>query len=189
MLKDQIEQLKSQLSKAVVLSERSKATYDKLLKERDFHKMHHQRVQKEKKKLNENTERLHALQNEYEKKYEELNEKYNFTMKEKTLIKIERDKLKQETMSKKDTLPQVQNQTNMSEGKKTKFTPFTEEDPPKVGDLFNYKQTVLGKTQKGHSMPVVTVVFHPKKPIIGTGSDDMFWKIWTVNQSELIMSG
>jgi len=80
--------LKGQLSKAVILSERAKATYDKLLKERDFHKMHHQRVQKDKKKLNENIERLHALQNEYEKKYDELTEKYNFTMKEKTLIKI-----------------------------------------------------------------------------------------------------
>lgn len=63
MLKDQIEQLNDQLKKAVVLSEKAKATYDKLLKERDFHKMHHLRVQKDKKKLNENIERLRALQN------------------------------------------------------------------------------------------------------------------------------
>ena len=111
----------------MVLSERAKATYDKLLKERDFHKMHHQRVQKEKKKLNENIERLHALQNEYEKKYDELSEKYNFTMKEKTLIKIERDKLKLETQNKKEALPQVQTSSNLNETKKTKFTPFTEE--------------------------------------------------------------
>jgi hypothetical protein len=62
--------LREQLSKALILAERAKATYDKLLKERDFHKMHHERVQKEKKKLNENIERLHALQSEYEKKYE-----------------------------------------------------------------------------------------------------------------------
>lgn len=52
------------------MSERAKATYDKLLKERDFHRMHHQRVQREKKKLNENIERLNALQEEYSKKYE-----------------------------------------------------------------------------------------------------------------------
>ena len=32
--------------------------------------MHHERVQKDKKKLNENIERLHALQSEYEKKFE-----------------------------------------------------------------------------------------------------------------------
>jgi|694.fasta_scaffold117498_2 hypothetical protein len=50
--------------------------------------MHHQRVQKEKKKLNENIERLYSLQAEYEKKYKELGEKYDFTMKEKTLINI-----------------------------------------------------------------------------------------------------
>ena len=34
-------------------------------------------------------------------------------MKEKTLIKIERDKLKAETTQKKDPLPQVQTQTGM----------------------------------------------------------------------------
>jgi WD40 repeat protein len=50
-------------------------------------------------------------------------------------------------------------------------------------EMFNYKQIVLSKTQKGHTMPVCAVVFHPKKPIIGTGSDDMLWKIWTVGQS------
>lgn len=76
------------------MSDKAKATYDKLLKERDFHKMHHQRVQKDKKKLNENIARLNALQSEYNKKYDELTEKYNFAMKEKMLIKIERDKLK-----------------------------------------------------------------------------------------------
>ena len=70
------------------MSDKAKATYDKLLKERDFHKMHHQRVQRDKKKLNENIARLNALQSEYNKKYDELVEKYNFAMKEKMLIKI-----------------------------------------------------------------------------------------------------
>ncbi len=48
---------------------------------------------------------------------------------------------------------------------------------------------MLSKTQKAHPMPVCSVAFHPKKPIVGTGSDDMLWKIWTIGQSELIMSG
>ena len=52
VLKDRHEQIKQQLDSAIVMSEKAKATYDKLLKERDFHKMHHQRVQKDKKKLN-----------------------------------------------------------------------------------------------------------------------------------------
>ncbi len=69
--------------------------------------------------------------------------------------------------------------------KRTKFTPFPEDEAagPRGAEAFNYKQTVLGKTQKGHTMAVCSVVFHPKKPIIGTGSDDTMWKIWTVNQS------
>lgn len=84
--------------------------------------MHHQRVQRDKKKLNENIERLNSLQQEYQKKYEQLGQKYNFTMKEKMLIKIERDKLKAETSQKKDPLPSVQKPP--PDNKKIKFTPF-----------------------------------------------------------------
>ena len=76
------------MENAIIMSDKAKATYDKLLKERDFHKMHHQRVQKDKKKLNENIERLNALQREYSQKYDELVEKYNYAMKEKMLTKI-----------------------------------------------------------------------------------------------------
>ena len=44
-------------------------------------------------------------------------------MKEKMLIKIERDKLKLETQSKKEALPVVKDSTAVPEGpKKTKFT-------------------------------------------------------------------
>ena len=70
---------------------------------------------------------------------------------------------------------------------KTKFTPFPVETTnpfiSKPFEPFNYKQSVLSKTQKAHSMSVCSVAFHPKKSIIGTGSDDTFWKIWTINQS------
>ena len=61
MLKDRYEHLTEQLDNALIMSNKAKATYDKLLKERDFHKMHHQRVQKDKKKLLENIEKLNAL--------------------------------------------------------------------------------------------------------------------------------
>jgi hypothetical protein len=49
-------------------------------------------------------------------------------MKEKMLIKIERDKLKAETTVKKDPLPSVDTKPS-PDGKKTKFTPFPEDDP------------------------------------------------------------
>lgn len=38
-------------------------------------------------------------------------------------------------------------------------------------------------------MAVTGLALHPKKPILGTVSDDLTWKIYTVPQGELIMSG
>ena len=62
-------------------------------KERDFHKMHHHRVQQEKKKLNLDIEKLNNLHKQYELKYQELSQKYEAAMKEKMLLKLERDRL------------------------------------------------------------------------------------------------
>lgn len=56
--------------------------------------MHHQRVQQEKKRLNGDIEKLKNLHVEYETKYDELTDKYTHAMKEKMLLKLERDRLK-----------------------------------------------------------------------------------------------
>ncbi len=56
--------------------------------------MHHQRVQQEKKKLNMELEKLRNEHLDEEKKYDEMAEKYSSLMKEKMLIKLERDRLK-----------------------------------------------------------------------------------------------
>lgn len=71
-LQEQINYLTNELDKAKIVAENAKSTYDKLRKERDFHKMHHHRVQQEKKKLNHDIEKLKALHQQYEIKYEEL---------------------------------------------------------------------------------------------------------------------
>jgi sperm-associated antigen 16 protein len=56
--------------------------------------MHHQRVQQEKKKLNFDLEKLRNNHIVFEKKYDEQADKYSHLMKEKMLIKLERDRLK-----------------------------------------------------------------------------------------------
>jgi hypothetical protein len=38
-------------------------------------------------------------------------------------------------------------------------------------------------------MAVTGLAIHPKNPILATVSDDLSWKIMTVPQGELIMSG
>ena len=55
--------------------------------------MHHHRVQQEKKKLNLDIEKLKNLHKQYEVKYQELSQKYEAAMKEKMLLKLERDRL------------------------------------------------------------------------------------------------
>ena len=55
--------------------------------------MHHQRVQQEKKILNKDIEKLKTMHKMYEVKYQDLLSKYEAAMKEKTLIKLERDRL------------------------------------------------------------------------------------------------
>jgi sperm-associated antigen 16 protein len=67
---------------------------------------------------------------------------------------------------------------------KERFNPHTtEEYDPTGGHLSNQK------TFKGHLMGVTSLAYNPKKDIIATGSDDTTWKLWSVPNGDLIMSG
>ncbi|KRW99930.1 WD40-repeat-containing domain [Pseudocohnilembus persalinus] len=218
-LNQEVEYWKSEFQRAKQIADQTKATYDKLRKERDFHKMHHHRVQQEKKKQNNDIEKLKALHQQYEIKYEELSQKYAHAMKEKMLLKLERDRLssKNEALSKslqniedkmgkegenQEILKQSMTQDNKSQTmikgentkKKSKWTPLPPDDRsnPYAGlnfDAHPYKNAILSKTFKGHMMAVSELAMHPKKSIVATASDDFTWKIWTLPQGELIMSG
>jgi len=54
--------------------------------------MHYDRVQNEKKILSENIVMLKEFHEQNKERIEEINKKYEVTMKEKTLLKLERDK-------------------------------------------------------------------------------------------------
>ena len=45
------------------------------------------------------------------------------------------------------------------------------------------------KTFKGHLMGVTCLAYNQKKDILATGSDDTTWKLWTIPNGDLIMSG
>lgn len=45
------------------------------------------------------------------------------------------------------------------------------------------------KTFKGHLMGVTSLAYNPKKEILATGSDDTTWKLWSIPNGDLIMSG
>lgn len=96
--------------------------------------MHHQRVQQEKKKLNYDLEKLRNGHVVFEKRYDEMADRYSHLMKEKMLIKLERDRLKTRAQIQKEA-SQNAPVSVVSEGQaskdqlsatkqKVKFTPF-----------------------------------------------------------------
>ena len=69
--------------------------------------MHHHRVQQEKKKLAQDIEKLRTLHKQYESKYQDLSSKYEAAMKEKMLLKLERDRLLTKTEALQKNLQHV----------------------------------------------------------------------------------
>lgn len=86
--------LREQVEKMRVVASKAESTWDKFRKERDFHRMHHKRVVQEKNKLIDDLRRLRNHLRSYEPTIEELKKRHESAMKEKMMIKLERDRLK-----------------------------------------------------------------------------------------------
>merc|ERR1719235_367866 len=84
--------MRQELEKARMVAEKAKETWDKFRKERDFHRMHHRRVVQEKNKLIIDLQRLKRHYEQYEPTLTELRHKYEVAMKEKMLMRLERDR-------------------------------------------------------------------------------------------------
>lgn len=74
-----------------------------------------------------------------------------------------------------------------------KKTAISKIDPqnPNLHEEFDPINTHMNpsKTFKGHLMGVTCLAYNPKKDILATGSDDTTWKLWSVPNGDLIMSG
>ena len=94
-------------------------------------------------------------------------------------------------------MPEIKHkEAKLKESKKpgVKYTPFPSDERPNPylsmqSEPLNYKNVILHKTFKGHMMAISNIAMHPKKSIVATASDDFTWKIWTIPNGELIMSG
>lgn len=96
-LEENIDILQKDLENTRKAAESARSTWDKLKKEREYHKMHHHRVQQEKHKLNEDIDKMKNKHSDYEQKYQQLTTKYETAMKEKMIIKMECERLKART--------------------------------------------------------------------------------------------
>ena len=201
-LDQQTRQLREQVDKMKVVANRAQATWDKFRKERDYHRMHHRRVVQEKNKLIDDLKRLRHHLKSYEPTIEELKRRHEVAMKEKMLIKLERDRLrtrvtaleeqviaqnqppKEEVNSKRSATRTVRKQAIFpAEGSIS--NPYLDLD----FDPANLENFSIKKAFRGHLNSISACAFHPKKPIFATASDDETWKLWTLNDAELVMSG
>jgi hypothetical protein len=98
------------------LNRKAKEEYVKMRKERDYHRMHHNRVVQEKNKLITDLKRMKSHYETYEPLLKSMKEKYDVTMRDKVVNQLERDKAIAE-------LNQIKNQPN-SPRMKLKFLPF-----------------------------------------------------------------
>ncbi|RYG68858.1 hypothetical protein EON64_04170, partial [archaeon] len=88
-LDQQARKLREEVEKMREIASKAQATWDKFRKERDFHRMHHQRVVQEKAKLVDDIRRLKNHMRSYEPAIEELKRKYEAVIKEKMLVRYE----------------------------------------------------------------------------------------------------
>jgi sperm-associated antigen 16 protein len=202
-LDQQARALREQVEMMRQVSSRAQSTWDKFRKERDYHRMNHRRVVQEKNKLIDDIRRMKNHMESYEPTIEELKKRYETTIKEKSIIKIERDRLKERVKALEEqvstlTEPKLD---SPQKGKRSatrtvrKQAVFPADDTvvnPFIGidfDPADASKYSIKTSYKGHLNSISACAFHPKKPIFATASDDEVWKLWTLNSSELIMSG
>jgi sperm-associated antigen 16 protein len=204
-LDQQTRQLREQVEKMREVANKAQATWDKFRKERDFHRMHHQRVIQEKNKLVDDIRRLRNHMRSYEPAIEELKRRHETAMKEKMLIRLERDRLKARVKALEEqvlafTQPKPEDDEDSKQKRSAmrtvrKYAVFPPDDPvanPFLSlefDTPSFEMFQTKKTYKGHVNAVSSVAFHPKKSIFATASDDETWRLWTFPDCELVMSG
>ena len=210
-LRSKIETMKVELTEANVIADQAKSTWEKLRKERDFHRQHQDRVNGEKVTIAQNIKRMKDLHEDYEEKIEEIQKKHLYAVKEKALLKLEKDKLQKRVTEiqklVKDHEEKVQKQIDASmkkqrlggrvDGKtinmKGMNTPWPEDARPNpyLSETFdNFNDRMQGqKPIEAHSRGIGGMALHAKKQIVATAGDDCTWKIWNLDNQENIMTG
>lgn len=208
LLYEEVVLMRQELEKARMVAEKAKQTWDKFRKERDFHRMHHRRVVQEKNKLIVDLKRLKRHYEQYEPTLTELRHKYEVAMKEKMLMRLERDRHSSKAESLQKQLTQVQFDTKeepvatkelvtveSSGPSRPLEAPWPSEDRtnPYLNANFEpcraHEMKRLAQFKGGHVGPVSCVAFHPKIPVLGTASDDHTWKMWSIPDGQLVLSG
>lgn len=203
----QVSKLQDEVGRLVGVAAKAEGTWDTFRKERDFHRMHHKRVTQEKNRIMNDIKRLKKHYEAYEPTMKEMRTKYELAMKEKMLMRLERDRVMArvtalesqvkafEEAAKRgaegDRASQTSKAPKRRRGEDSKL-PSDDAENPHLATAYPVAEVntfQLTKTFKCHANAIAAVAFHPTQPILATVSDDRLWKMWTVPGGELVMSG
>ena len=185
-------------------------------------------MQQEKQKLNNDIGKYKKSYEQYQEQFKILSTNYETAVKEKMLMKLEKDRLLAKLDNLESNLRQIQeneeaeneeNKDNLSRKQPTAAEALSKKTltqaarstamksqavikpmtviPPKDNqnpflheqfDPINSRMSAQ-KTFKGHLMGVTCLAYNPKQAIVATGSDDTTWKMWTIPNGDLVMSG
>eukprot|EP00933_Yihiella_yeosuensis_P071188 TRINITY_DN7938_c1_g1_i1.p1 TRINITY_DN7938_c1_g1~~TRINITY_DN7938_c1_g1_i1.p1 ORF type:complete len:593 (+),score=104.42 TRINITY_DN7938_c1_g1_i1:144-1922(+) len=207
-LNEEVVLLRAELDKARTIAGKAKEAWDSFRKERDFHRTNHRRVVQEKNKLIVDLKRLKKHYEQYEPTLTELRHKYEVAMKEKMLMRLERDRYLSQATTLKEQLNQasdVKDETSygmkdLAEGERLRRSKALREAPWPSEDRTNpyanssFEAAPVGSWNshqafKGHCGAVSRIAFHPKLPVVATASDDHTWKMWSMPEGQLVLSG
>jgi len=208
LLYEEVVMSRQELEKARMVADKAKQTWDKFRKERDFHRMHHRRVVQEKNRLIIDLKRLKRHYEQYEPTLTELRHKYEVAMKEKMLMRLERDRFASKAESLQKQLTQIQFDSKEEPGLEKDFAaaesskqtrrpeapwPSEERKNPYINANFEpcraQEMKRAAQFKGGHVGPISKVVFHPKIAVVATCSDDHTWKMWSIPEGQLVLSG
>ncbi|MED6257143.1 hypothetical protein ATANTOWER_012570 [Ataeniobius toweri] len=154
----------------------------RMQRERDFHRMQHQRVSEQKNSIIKDYKQLQEHLENYEVALKQLEEKNQAALRTKTLLGLQRERAQ--------NLPESRlNQEKPKEkpAKKPLTQSFSRQ--PKIYRLQN-PQLAPGKTNfqlscsiRAHHQPISCIALHPSKLVMASASDDRTWKLWHLPQS------
>jgi len=201
-LRDEVKVMKEKVEKMEQIANKARATWDKFRKERDFHKMHHKRVVQEKNKVIADLKRIKNHYADFEPALAAMRKKYEAAMKEKMMMKLERDRLKAKVTALETQVMQLESirpatdEASVAQRPRPRPTGASLPKQPRPNPFFAFSDEpravetyALQATAQAHDVGVAAVAHHPTKQIVATASDDCTWRMWTVPGGELVMSG
>jgi hypothetical protein len=213
-MEEKLERMRKELDKANHNAEEAKANWESLRKERDFHKENYQKTVQEKTNISNDIKTLEKLHNAFISKIADLNLKYEHLCKNKSLMKLDLEKMKNEKERKEKEILKLQEEINMLDLKSKKENkdqrimalPYKPTRPgektPWPHDIrnnifllqnnstFSSTPTQSGKVIKAYEQSSAScMTVHIKKNVVATGGDDAIFKIYDMSKCDELASG